>query len=332
MYFILTIDTEADNQWCHGCQLTTENVNYWAPFQELCEDYGIRPTYLITSEISSDPSAISFFRPIIKNSLAEVGAHLHPWTTPPFEDLTGLRFNDNVHAFPSDLNSKLLTAKLKVLSEQITSITGHPPTSFRAGRFGFNEECANALCGLGYIVDSSVVPQISFRKTIGLKSEGGPDFCNKTAWPFSIKCENEKTLLEIPVTVVISSILLQRMPSLLPYHQLVEKVTRKLFGLKCIIRQPLWLRPWPYMSPKWLLNVWDEAERQGLPFGVMMFHSSELMPGASPFRPTKDSVDELIDLLRNFFHILRNKHVESVTLSEAAQIYKKNLSLFNSNF
>ena len=34
--FVLTVDTEADNQWSHGVPLTTENVRYWEPFQHVC--------------------------------------------------------------------------------------------------------------------------------------------------------------------------------------------------------------------------------------------------------------------------------------------------------
>jgi hypothetical protein len=137
MKLIVTIDTEADNQWDHGCPLSTQNVEYWRPFQNLCERYGILPTYLITSEIATNPQAISFLRPLVEAGKAEVGAHLHPWTTPPFRDEPGLRFNDPLHAFPSELPSDLLRDKLETLTNQIEVAFKRAPTSFRAGRFGF---------------------------------------------------------------------------------------------------------------------------------------------------------------------------------------------------
>ncbi len=60
--FVLTVDTEADNQWSHGVPLTTENVRYWEPFQRVCREHGVAPTYLVTSEIAADPVAQALLR------------------------------------------------------------------------------------------------------------------------------------------------------------------------------------------------------------------------------------------------------------------------------
>jgi hypothetical protein len=43
MNLIVSLDTEADNQWDCGRPLTTENVRYWSPFQQVCERYGFAP-------------------------------------------------------------------------------------------------------------------------------------------------------------------------------------------------------------------------------------------------------------------------------------------------
>ena len=56
-----------------------------------------------------------------------------------------------------------------------------------------------------------------------------------------------------------------------------------------------------------------------LPYVIMMFHSSELMPGCSIYRPDKDSIENLYDLLESFFILLQNKNIASVTLTEAAK-------------
>ncbi len=54
----------------------------------------------------------------------------------------------------------------------------------------------------------------------------------------------------------------------------------------------------------------------------MMFHSSELMPGCSVYRPDKDSIEKLYDLLERFFVLLHDKKIESVTLTEAAKSFE----------
>jgi hypothetical protein len=81
--------------------------------------------------------------------------------------------------------------------------------------------------------------------------------------------------------------------------------------------QPLWLRPRPEYGVDDLEALLREAERRRLPFAVFMFHSSELMPGASPYRPTPASVDELLSLLDELFAWARGHGHSFVTLSAA---------------
>ncbi len=142
MRLAVTIDTEADGQWDYGAPLTTRNVAFWAPFQELCERHGVTPTYLVTSEIVDDERAREQLASWLSRGAAEVGAHLHPWTTPPFADVPGLRHNDPVHAFPSQLPDELLADKLETLTVEVAAGFGRRPTSYRAGRFGFDGRSA----------------------------------------------------------------------------------------------------------------------------------------------------------------------------------------------
>jgi hypothetical protein len=130
MEFILTIDTEGDNQWDHGRELTTENIKFVPRFQDLCDKYLIKPTYLVTSEVCEDPFAREIFSDYLLKDKAEIGAHLHSWTTPPYEDKEGYRFNDPNHAFANELPDDLLSRKIKNLTDQIESSFGRRPLSF----------------------------------------------------------------------------------------------------------------------------------------------------------------------------------------------------------
>ncbi|HBE42613.1 MAG TPA: deacetylase, partial [Bacteroidales bacterium] len=129
MQFIITIDTEGDNQWDHGRVLTVENIKFVPRFQALCDDYGIKPTYLVTSEVCQDSYARDLFERFISDKRAEIGAHLHSWTTPPFMDCEGFRENDANHAFASELPYDLLNDKIANLTEQISASFGKRPTS-----------------------------------------------------------------------------------------------------------------------------------------------------------------------------------------------------------
>jgi hypothetical protein len=81
----------------------------------------------------------------------------------------------------------------------------------------------------------------------------------------------------------------------------------------------MWLAPDPRYSASDLAGVWRCAEDAGLDVAVMMFHSSELMPGGSPFRPDTQSVRELLEGLDEFFAFVRSQGGSFATLTAMAQ-------------
>ena len=321
MKLIVTIDTEGDNQWDHGRDLTVENIKYVPRFQALCEEYGIKPTYLVTSEVCQDEYARDLFPRYISDGYAEVGAHLHSWTTPPFADRDGFRENDVNHAFASELDYNLLNKKIANLTDQITVTFGRRPTSFRSGRYGFNEDVAKSLVANSYIVDSSVTPFVSWTAHKGIPGgQGGPNFIARPAFPFNFTFPGG-TIVEIPITIIPTHFPLTMSNKLAQYYfrnvndSFILRGLRKLF----FSNQPIWLRPVPGTNLDQLARLVDITIDRKLPFITMMFHSSELMPGCSKYRPDGDSVEELYGLLSGFFKLLMNKGIGSTTLTQAAQ-------------
>lgn len=321
MKFIITIDTEGDNQWDHGRNLTVENIKYVDRFQILCEKYGISPTYLITTEICEDSYAQKLFSGYVRGNRAEVGAHLHAWTTPPFLPDEGYRENDEYHIFASELSYELVSDKIHNLTEQISRTIGRVPTSFRSGRYGFNEVVARVLIENDYLVDSSVTPFVSWFGQRGLPGgTGGPDFIDASPFPDKL-VTSSGSLIEIPVTILPTIIPFNRNHNIARYYfrnvngNSLLKVLRKLFYKN----QPVWLRPTPEMTSELLGNLVWEASRINLPYLTMMFHSSELMPGCSKYRPDDQSIEDLYSLLTNFFTTLQSLGIESTTLTDAAK-------------
>jgi hypothetical protein len=315
----VTIDTEADAQWEPGVPVTTRNVGSWPAFQELCERHGVAPTYLVASEIVEDARARDLLNGWVARGVAEVGAHLHPWTTPPYADRPGLRYNDPVHAFPSQLPDDLLQQKTNTLTQQIEQAFGRRPTSYRAGRFGFDRRLARYLADAGYLVDSSVTPLWDWKKYPGLDGAGGPDFRAHSLHPFLIRGGGPRELLEIPVTLAATYAPLRRRPELLEaYRSLPVRAVRRLLLSRWLLPQPMWLAPDPRYRAEDIAAVWDCAAETGVPTAVMMFHSSELMPGGSPFRPDAASVTGLLSDLDTFFAYVRRAGGGFATLGELA--------------
>lgn len=320
MKFLITIDTEGDDQWNHGRKLTVENIKFVPRFQDLCNKYQVKPTYLVTSEVCSDSFAKEIFTDYSQKGIAEVGAHLHSWTTPPFPDKDGYRFNDKNHAFASELPTDLLTDKIGYLTHQIENAFGKRPLSFRSGRYGFNADVANVLINNSYLVDSSVTPYTSWITNKGVPGgKGGPDFTDSTPFPYEYNFSNN-SLLEIPITILPTKFPINKNQTIARSYfrnvdsSLLLRICRKLL----FHNQPLWLRPFPDTDIDVLHELIKEAGKIRLPYLVMMFHSSELMPGCSIYRKDEKAVEKLYKLLEDFFILLKGENIESYTLTEAA--------------
>jgi hypothetical protein len=321
MEFILSIDTEGDNQWNHGRELTVENIRFIPRFQDLCNKYFVKPTYLVTTEICEDPFAIEIFSDYIRSDKAEIGAHLHSWTTPPFKDIDGYRFNDPIHSFATELPEEFLNSKIRNLTLQIENSFGKRPFSFRSGRFGFDKTVARLLASNSYLVDSSVTPFTDWRTHAGMPGgKGGSDFLTKDSQPYRYHF-NEKTLLEIPVTILPTKFPLNSNKAIAEYffknveNNILLRGTRRLL----FQRQPLWMRPFEWMNITLFEQVINEALKKEVPYLVMMFHSSELMPGCSKYRKDTESIEKLYVILEELFILLANKNIISSMLTEAAK-------------
>jgi hypothetical protein len=133
-------------------------------------------------------------------------------------------------------------------------------------------------------------------------------------------------LVELPLTILLTIGLFSRHSSLLRYYaarpvRALRRAERALRGAqpRWLPPQPLWLRPYPEYGADTLDAVVAAAEREGLSHAVLMFHSSELMPGGSPYRPTPASVAQLLGLLDDFFARLRRAGHTFATLTAAGR-------------
>jgi len=323
MQLIITIDTEGDDQWQRRGPATTENIAYIAPFQELCTRHGFSPTYLCTHDVVSDPAFDRVLVPLQQRGLAEIGAHLHPWTTPPIDeywDQTG-----RAYAYASEIPTELFRRKLETLTSALEARCGRRPTSYRAGRWGISAAHTEILLDLGYVVDCSVTPLLSW--TDAGARERGQDYREAPARPYFMAWGDPgrpgaSSLVEVPVTVLQTNGLMRRSPVLAEWYRRSRKhpVAK---GLNRLFRvAPQWFRPFQDMTSGRLMDVFRMARRLELPVIQMAFHSSELMPGASPHNPGPDDVKRLLAKLQEVFSGLAAEGVTGTTLSAFALAFK----------
>jgi hypothetical protein len=153
-----SIDVEEDMPGWEIAETTTvSNVRALPRLADMAARLGVRPTYLVTYPVATDPEAARILRELHARGDCEIGTHLHPWNTPPFVDVPGRAGDERKHAYyMSELGATKFRAKLERLHAVLGELAGTPPRSFRAGRFGIDAPTLRELLPLGYEVDSSV--------------------------------------------------------------------------------------------------------------------------------------------------------------------------------
>ena len=160
MKLLVTIDTEEDN-WARysATDNPVTNIQRIPDLQTLFDEFGVRPTYLVSYPVATNLQSVDILKKILKQGKCEIGMHCHSWNTPPFDAKAAITERDTMLC---NLPEAVVHEKMAVLHEAIINNFGIVPVSFRAGRWGFGPAVARSLCKLGYRVDTSVTPYTSW--------------------------------------------------------------------------------------------------------------------------------------------------------------------------
>jgi len=307
-YLIVSIDVEEDMpNWEIEAATTIRNLEGISRLQGLFDKYGIRPTYLLNYPYACSEDAVNYFKSI--NDRCEIGTHMHSWNTPPL-----MEGEEAIIDYQSNLPYEKQAAKIKTVTDKLTEAFGTPPTSFRAGKFGFNDETRDILIELGYIVDTSISPMVSWQK------QNGPSFLHYRARPFWMSSSG-KRLLEVPVSIGLN----RNLPELLHKVYLrIPKIT-KIRGLlsKDYLNflDLVWLYP-ALFSEKEMMALVDVMMKKSMNVFNMFFHSSEIKTGESIYTKTEEDLKKYLERLDIFFnYTINEKCMKSVTLSEYGRVH-----------
>jgi hypothetical protein len=314
--FIITIDTEGDDLWSQPQEIGTKNAKFIPRFQELCEKYRLRPTYLTNFEMAVDEVFLEIARDLLHRKAGEVGMHLHAWNSPPLIPFT----DDDFHwgPFLIEYPDEVMLQKVEYLTKLLEDTLQTKMTSHRAGRWAFNETYARILADLGYRVDCSVTPGVSWDEPgdapAGIK---GTDYSSFPRGAYfldldAISRPGDSKLLEVPVSIDTWRPAWARAASHLP-------VVKKLAWRMAPAKQ--WMRPRPKrFTHGGLMNMAARYARNKSGYLQFMIHSSEFMPGGSPYYQTQQSVDALFQQMEELFEFCAS-HYRSLTLTEYANAY-----------
>jgi len=295
---LMGIDTEADDQWsAEGRRrLAVRNAERLPALQALCDGFGVRPSYLVTHEMASRKESAEVLRGLEREGRCEIGAHLHPWTSPPFrpEDVAG-------HTYPHNLPPALLERQLTDLTALIQQELGVRPTTYRAGRNGFDGASLPILERLGYTVDTSVDPLFNERRKGGMVFAGAPLIPYHPDYA-DVRRADPSTILDVPISAATAPALPKAAEALyarlrpIPWRGALRRL-----GLKAV-----WLRP-SYAALPDMVAFASRLARAGVPCFNIIFHSSELLPGGSPYTPDEASVARFLDDLKRLLEHLTTR-------------------------
>jgi len=318
--FSVTIDVESDNAWADPTDLSLKNLNTLPKFQHLCNEYNIIPTYLLSYETLSDETFVSFLRGLVNNGECEVGMHPHVWTIPPFiEEKDGIDMAITRH-YQSMLDENILVEKLETLQREIQDKIGISPTAHRAGRWGLCIRTVNWLAKVGYISDTSVVPYKSFPDP-ALDKKIYPNYYYASPYPYhmsrrSILNKGNLGLVEVPTTNINRIVI----PTIVKF---ADRMKNKRGGarLKKLLDRlsmyPMELRPYPEYSSGTLPKITEIAIEKGLPIINLMFHSSELMIGGSPYSLDEKKTEQIWDHIEEVFSFAKCNNFLSLGISKS---------------
>lgn len=300
--FIITIDTESDNQWDSSHEQSTVNAHYIPRFQELCENYGLKPTYLVDYSMGRDLFLIKYLKGCLLRGTCEVGMHLHAWDTPPRHEYDS---NSDARPYLIEYPINVMRDKMKSIHQMLTNNFECDIISHRAGRWVTNNQYFDLLSEIDYKIDCSVTPGISWKKTVGAWS-GGSDYSQEKD---SVSYRGtESLIMEIPMTLKKVHVL-EKPGNMI---QMLKEPIKLLKG------RYWWLRP-ALSTNEMMIKILENRQQD---YAEFMLHSSELMPSGSPYFRTNEDIERLYVSLEDLFKKISDIY-EGCTLTEYYQKHKK---------
>ena len=311
----ISIDTEEDNWVPTREGVTVSNIQELPRLADLFASLGVRATYFANYQVAAAAESAAVLRELLGRGDAEIGAHLHPWNTPPDSGIE--QQVTMLQDYPRDVQRQ----KLERLLEEFDKSVRIRPKSFRAGRFGIGESMIETLIESGLYVDSSVTPLLSWESTGGPSFIGAPSRLYRLDGRGDVRIPAESGLLvEVPITVGFTR------SSPAAWVQIAEFLdTPGARGLHVLgIASRLGFLRRVVLSPEThsvdeMLRISKHFIESGAPFLHLFFHSNSLRAGLNPFVTTEDDVDRLYSSLRRYIEGLQGMaDVDFYTVSEAA--------------
>lgn len=287
---ICVIDAEEEFDWnapFASSNSAVETIKAQAAAQTIYRRFGLIPTYAVDYPVASQSDGFRPLRKFADNGQCEIGAQLHPWVTPPHEEIVNEK-----NSFACNLLYDLHRRKMEALTAAIRQNFDIEPKLFRTGRYGAGRDTVHLLREFGYDIDCSVLPGPPI-------TPSSPDYSHAPVRPYWL--DPKRAILEIPVTAgTIGSLRGFRHAKCLEGRRTFNKWTR----LPAILGR-LHLLKRVRISPEG--QSLSEAKkltrtllRAGQRVFAMSYHSPSLVPAKTPYTRTTEDVERFLGWIENY--------------------------------
>ncbi len=290
---LVTLDVEEEGLFSGTYRRRDPGVSNVARLRRLtplCDHLAYPLTLLCSHAVFQSADACRVLEEMRDHHGCEIGAHLHHWSTPPFE-------NDELFCQGQPLRTDridrgLLEARLASLLKAGSDFQGAPLTSFRMGRWDCKNILFPMLSAHGILADSSICPLRAYKD--------GADHFLAPAQPYWA-LGRATPFLEIPITQIP---LLTWLPGLWQRCFANSPARDRFHFLAALSGSPFWHGDAVMRLCVRLLRL----RRQDVL--CVFWHSTEIVAGCSPHVPDEKAADRAVSRILDFFRWLR-EHVPS---------------------
>lgn len=305
---LFTIDTEETFDWTEfsPAGFRVERPAGLERLQALLDAYAVRPIYFLTYPVMTDAENAGFFRRLAEEKRADLGLHLHQWTTPPIDGFEG-----EYYSWQCNLPLAAQIEKLKAFTATFEQSFGFKPIAHRAGRYGIDARACRALAASGVRYDFS--PSVAF----DYSKRGGPDFSSMCNTPFGIETP-EGRLFVTPVSGA---------RAIRGGNRFLNQETSPA-GFPAPVRA----NRFPPTAPlrlscenarfEELVALTRHLADAGVPVLTFSLHSTTLTPGSNEYAPDAASVDAAMALTERYLEFfMKDYRGEPISLTKLAELY-----------
>lgn len=294
---IVVIDTEEEFDWSKPFDRQANTVTalrHIDRVQDIFDQFGIAPVYVVDYPVADQPAYSERLKHFADDGRAVIGAHLHAWTCPPFEEEVTAH-----NSYQCNLPLALEREKLLRLIARIEDTFGLRPVVHKAGRYGFDIRSLDMLRELGFQYELSICAGYD------CGADGGPDFSRYGAAPYWL--DHEGGILALPTTAGFTGAAAGLGKSVYPLvaSRVLEPTRLKAVCSRLGLLERIRLSPEGFSLDE-LKQVTRSLLDQGTRVLTFSFHSPSVVPGHTPYVASDDDLAMFLETCHEYFSFFRH--------------------------